>query len=530
MVAVLLVLTGIAAFLPSLIKNYFLTNREQELVVKGNELVNIMDRFYSGQLNQDQLNQFLNSTDRFLNSRIWIIDGQLNLVAASQEQPLADSAGDCTYPIKENPLHWMEQHQHMMGMMNGHRMHHLSAPPSSAETPPAASPPISPVQTNLSLENLTGMNEIIQTIQKNSGQPWSATYYHPYYEENMLIVGVPLVRSDGTIGGTILLNTRLAEIDHFLARIYHFLLAAALLACLLAALLANWLSGHIMKPLKAMQRTASDMAGGNYASRVTLLPKDEIGDLGKSLNVLGKELEDFVNQMNAMDKTRRDFVANVSHELRTPLTIIRGYNEALLDKAITAPEQVERYHRIMRDEAVRLEKLIGELLDLSRLQSTDAAALPEPVSLREIVENVLVLMEGRSNTKQVSLTAAVPPEPLEILGEGDRIMQLVLILVDNAIKFTPSGGKVAVELTKEPKEINLKISDTGKGIAEEDLPFIWDRFYKGDKSRTRSEGGTGLGLAIAKAILERHQAKFSVTSRLGAGTTFMIRFKALSAS
>ncbi|MDT8900144.1 sensor histidine kinase [Anaeroselena agilis] len=374
----------------------------------------------------------------------------------------------------------------------------------------------------MSLSDIKGLQELVREVEANTGKTWAKTYYHPYYEENMLIVAVPLQRADGTIGGTVMINAPIQGIDGFLRQIYYYIGMAGLAGIFFAILLVSYLSGSIVRPLKFMKETAAAMARGDYNSHVDVKTNDEVGDLGQSLNSLAKDLGNYVGQMEKMDKVRRDFVANVSHELRTPLTIMRGYNQALQDGTITDPALVNKYHRVMGDEIMRLEKLIAELLDLSQLQANGVTLEIEPLSLAEVADNVVTMLKQRSEEKGVELVGNISHDLPNIIGDGDRLTQVVLILLDNALKFTPSGGRIAVDLeVKDGTEI-LTVSDTGTGIPPQDLPYIWERFYKADKSR--GGGGTGLGLSIAKQIIELHGAKVNVESQPGKGTKFIIKF------
>ncbi|WP_333594360.1 ATP-binding protein [Anaerospora hongkongensis] len=471
--------------------------------------------------------------------------------------PLNTTGGDCDWPggaHNSQMGNWRSGRQNMMGGMGrpgapanqpGQPSRSLSAPvspPASENAPSADYPPAAgqgqetPLVLDIgkgqqageassaavSLADIKGMDELIQEINANSGQPWSKTYYHPYYEENMLIVAVPLAQADGTSGGTVMINAPIEEINGFLRHVYYYIGLAGLAAILLAGLLAAYMARGIVRPLKAMQETAAAMACGDYGRRVTVAARDEVGDLGRSLNSLAKDMGDYVRQMERTDKMRRDFVANVSHELRTPLTIMHGYNQALQDGTITEAEKVNKYHRVMGGEILRLEKLIAELLDLSQLQAGGITLEIEDVPLAEVVDNVMTLLKQKSEQQGVTLAAQIDAAVPSIRGDGDRLTQLVLILMDNALKFTPPGGQITVGLTQERASAVLTIADTGAGIAAGDLPYIWERFYKADKSR--ASGGTGLGLAIARQIIELHGATVDVSSACGEGTTFAIRF------
>ena len=249
-----------------------------------------------------------------------------------------------------------------------------------------------------------------------------------------------------------------------------------------------------------------------------------MGQLGASLNTLAQELGRFVERTEQMEKLRRDFVANVSHELRTPLTIIRGYTEALQDGTVTQPEQAQRFTKLIVGETERLERLISDLLDLSRLQAHQFVMELEMIPLAEVVDNVVTMLRGKYAEKGVELlwrgAEMIPPIP----GNGDRLVQLMLILLDNALKYTQPQGRVQVELSCAEQTVTLGVSDDGAGIPAADLPFIWERFYKVDKAHTRENHGTGLGLSIAREIIERHGATVTVSSEPGQGTSFVLQF------
>jgi signal transduction histidine kinase len=247
-------------------------------------------------------------------------------------------------------------------------------------------------------------------------------------------------------------------------------------------------------------------------------------ELGASLNTLAKELAYSGEQAEKLEKLRREFIANVSHELRTPLTVIRGYNEALFDGTVVDQEMAEKYHRMVRDETIRLERMIKDLLDLSRLQSGSMKMDKEKIPLSNLVDGVASMFGQRAEQAEIDLVVNTVNGIPDIWGNGDRLTQLLLILLDNAVKFTLPGGEVRVETAVEGDNIVLTVADTGIGIPAADLPFIWERFYKVDKAHTRSKLGTGLGLAIGQEIIEMHEATVEVTSSPEQGTIFKIRF------
>lgn len=352
------------------------------------------------------------------------------------------------------------------------------------------------------------------------GRECSRTLEHPFYNEQMLIAAIPLRGSNGA-AGAVLLNAPIASINDFMLRIYGYIAGVGMLAVLLALAASAWLSTGIVRPLKQMQRIAGEMAGGNYSTRVSVNSQDEVGELAGSLNSLAQELEKFAMQTQQAEKLRREFVANVSHELRTPLTIIKGYNEAMLDGAITDPAAVNKYRRLIREETERMERLISDLLDLSRLQAGNGIDM-EIIPLGDLAEAVTAKFSGQANEKGIQLLAEA--QPATVLGNGDRLTQLMMILLDNAIKYTQTGGTVKVSVEADRTGVVLEVSDTGCGIPPEDVPFIWERFYKVNKSHSRSEAGAGLGMAIAREIIELHKGKSVVESFVNKGTTIRISF------
>ena len=268
------------------------------------------------------------------------------------------------------------------------------------------------------------------------------------------------------------------------------------------------------------------MASGDYSRRLVVQGEDEIAELAGSLNSLGNDLSAYIAKMERTEKIRRDFVANVSHELRTPITIIRGYNEAISDGMVTDPEVLQRYRTLINEETVRLERMVRELLDISRLESSDPLTINnmDELPLAVIIRNVAEKLSVKAVKHKVIFNVHAD-ESIKILGDGDQMVQLIMILGDNALKYSPENGTVSIGAKKLVNgSVLLSVSDQGKGIPEADIPFIWERFYKVEKSHCRSVPGTGLGLAIAKEIIRVHGASAEVISKCGVGTTFEIKF------
>lgn len=226
-----------------------------------------------------------------------------------------------------------------------------------------------------------------------------------------------------------------------------------------------------------------------------------------------------VTERRQLESMRSEFVANVSHELRTPLTSIKGFSETLLDGAMDDPETARHFLNIINAEADRLTRLINDLLNLSKLEDKRTVLIKQTLHIKDIIDQVAEIFAPQGHVKGITLGVSVPKELPTVQGERDLIFQVVVNLVDNAIKYTPSGGKVDITAARDKDYITVSVHDTGPGIPLEDLPRVFERFYRVDKARTRDAGGTGLGLAIAKHVIELHDGKISAENT-GKGSVF----------
>ena len=226
-----------------------------------------------------------------------------------------------------------------------------------------------------------------------------------------------------------------------------------------------------------------------------------------------------VSELRRAERQRRELTANVSHELRTPLTSIKGFAETLLAGAMADADTCRRFLTIIDGEATRLMKLVGDLMDLARLESRAVSMEPAALRLDALISEALSQMRPQAERHHVALRVG-GAAPVTALADRDRILQVLTNLVDNAIKFTPEGGVVEISLAASAAEAVVAISDTGRGIPADDLPRVFDRFYRVERSRSREAGGTGLGLAIARHIVEAHGGRISAASQVNAGSTF----------
>lgn len=227
-----------------------------------------------------------------------------------------------------------------------------------------------------------------------------------------------------------------------------------------------------------------------------------------------------VTEIRRLEQIRTDFVSNVSHELRTPVTSIKGFVDTLLDGAMEDRETLKRFLGIISHETDRLIQIISDLLELSRLESKGTQVRKSPVSLRDVVEAAIGIVQDRARQRNIDIAVDIEPDFPPVPADEALLVQVFVNLLDNAVKYTPEGGHVKVSARREDCTTRVDVSDTGIGIAPEHLPRIFERFYRIDKARSRQLGGTGLGLSIVKHIVERHGGQVSVASTPGEGSTF----------
>ncbi|WP_339226867.1 ATP-binding protein [Bacillus sp. FSL K6-0972] len=221
-----------------------------------------------------------------------------------------------------------------------------------------------------------------------------------------------------------------------------------------------------------------------------------------------------------LDKLRKDFIANVSHELRTPISMLQGYSEAIVDDIASSEEEKKEIAQVIYDESLRMGRLVNDLLDLARMEAGHISLNVEPVELREFFERVFRKFYGVAGDKDITLSHNLDLNETKFVFDPDKMEQVLTNLIDNAIRHTNAGGTVHVDVQSAQSGLKIAVKDSGSGIPEEDLPFIFERFYKADKARTRGKGGTGLGLAIVKNIVDAHNGSITVHSMLNEGTSF----------
>ncbi len=309
-------------------------------------------------------------------------------------------------------------------------------------------------------------------------------------------------------------RARLSALTLFLEDILWPLMQAGLIAALAALGLALLISRSIARPLQQMAGVAQGIAQGDYTRHAPTGGPAEVRALGQALNAMSA-------QVQASQQTQRDFLANVSHELKTPLTSIQGFAQAIADGTADSPQALQRSGAIIHQEAERMRHMVADLLDLARLDAGLRALDRSPLDLRLILSAAVERFRPRAGEKAIHLQADLAEHLPPMIGDGERLSQVVANLLDNALKHTPSGGRVVLAAAGAEGGVEVAVKDSGAGIPPDDLGRIFERFYQVDKSRARS-GGMGLGLAIAKEIVEAHGGRLRAESVVGLGSKFTV--------
>lgn len=348
------------------------------------------------------------------------------------------------------------------------------------------------------------------------GQPVQKRF-HDAEGDNYLGSGYPIVNA-GVFEGAIFVLTPIDEIQAPLGKIRDLLILSAAGALFLALGFTFLLSKKMSDPLLEMEKATREIAKGNLDIQVKIPSNDEVGSLGRAINDLALET-------NRYRSNRKEFFANISHELRTPISYIQGYTHVLKQGLYQTEAEKVQYLNILETETRRIVRLINDLFDLSKMEEGKVDLQLRSIDVAEVIENVLLKIKIAAQEKGITINPQIEEGLPGIKADGVRMEQIVTNLLGNAIQYTESGT-VSVKAKKEENEVVISVEDTGSGIPEDELPFIFERFHRVDKSRARELGGTGLGLAIVKNLVELQQGTVSVFSEQGEGTTFTLRFPA----
>jgi signal transduction histidine kinase len=269
-----------------------------------------------------------------------------------------------------------------------------------------------------------------------------------------------------------------------------------------------------------MSDAARVIAGGDFEKRLNINSDDEIGDLADSFNEMAQSLF-------YQEKRRREFISNISHDLRSPLTSMKGFLQAMLDGTVP-PDKHERYLQIVLDESERLVKMANDMLDINKLDDSEHSLNLTKFNLNELITKTLLNFEGRAIENKIKITSEFCNKDIVVNADFDKIQRVLYNLVDNALKFTHKYGYIKAIVEIKDKKVYVSVKDNGKGISAEEQKMVFDRLYKGDKSRGKDKKGSGLGLCIVKEFIKAHNEEITLKSEMGKGCTFTFTLPLIS--
>ena len=337
--------------------------------------------------------------------------------------------------------------------------------------------------------------------------------------ETHLTTSMPVMNVKSQVLGVVLLTSTLREQGYAQVPSASILLQSLSFSFPLAILLSFFLSSIFTRPIAKLQQVALALAGGQYETRTHIVKQDEIGSLAHSMDILAERLEAARAHDEELRIQQQNFFSNISHELKTPVTVIRGSLEALNDGVIRGEENIRAYYVQMIAESRWLQRLILDLLELSRLQNLEFSLNTASIDLSELLGDVAMSAHALCERKGISFICEEPASAFTLTGDYSRLRQMLLAVIDNSVKFTPSGRAIRMSLSSQSPVIT--IADEGVGISPEEIDHIFDRFRH---TRDTSRESTGLGLAIVREIARRHGITIQVSSREGQGTTFTFSF------
>ena len=353
--------------------------------------------------------------------------------------------------------------------------------------------------------------EYLQKVYQNNGDQTTGMI-QGLYQDSRYIVSIPIVSNTGSnAAGIVIVSAPMESTTQILDRIFNIFLSSATFVVLIAVLAVSFFARNQSRPLKDMANAAYAFGHGNLNARVKIYDSysEEVEELALAFNNMASLLE-------RSEYQRQEFVANVSHELKTPMTTISGYVDGILDGTI--PDNRRRHYlQVVSDETKRLSRLVRSMLDISRLQ--DQGGIPEDkkmhFDLEECAGQMLITFEQKIMSKKLNVDVDMPPHPVYTIANQDYVSQVIYNLLDNAVKFCPDGGTLGLKIREGGNKAYISVSNDGETIPPEELPLVFDRFHKLDKSRTQNRDGWGLGLYIVKTIVCSHGENISVTSRDG---------------
>ena len=345
---------------------------------------------------------------------------------------------------------------------------------------------------------------------------------NPFQPEEM-IVCAPVPDGQGGVRYALAMRMKVNSIAHTLTDAFYMLTACLLIAMTIAMIVSRCLSRRFVTPLHKMMDAAMRMAQGDYSAKTHVAQQDEIGVLAAHIDELADKLDEAQRERSRFDQMRQDFFSDISHELRTPIAVIKGNMELLREGMMEDTAQKKKCYEHLCTDVDHLQRLVGDMLELSRLQNTQFHIEMETINLADVLSDSVRAMRRRAEEKKIAIRMDMM-QPFAVMGDYGRLRQLMIILLDNAVKFSPEGAAVHVEIRQEKETCEVTVADHGCGIEPDAIQHIFDRYFHRPSDLNRS--GTGLGLPIAREIALRHGIEISCRSTPGEGARFRVAFQA----
>lgn len=343
--------------------------------------------------------------------------------------------------------------------------------------------------------------------------------YGTLFDVTAVTVGAPIFSADGQVIAAVLLHTDAGDVGSTWAPGIHMLGISLAVALMLAIIIAVFVSKRFVRPLRSMESVTRKLTDGDYKAQTHIEQDDEVGSLARNIDILAQRLDAASKESAALEQMRKDYISNISHELRTPVTVIRGSLEALDDGIVSEPGKVKEYHRQLLSESIHLERMVNDLLELSRLQNPDYAIEKTRLNLPDVLEDAVRSIKYMAANSNVILDCDYAVRDFAAMGDYGRLRQMFIAVLDNAVKFSDKGQTVLIKTWLYNDHYHISVTDRGAGIEADDLPHVFERFYKTNKPDNNK--GTGLGLSIAKQIANRHGITLDVISNQKVGTSFI---------
>lgn len=328
-----------------------------------------------------------------------------------------------------------------------------------------------------------------------------------FFEEKHSLYIQALTTEDGRLVGSVMTCTMSRDLDTLLEAMIKTITMSSLWLMLATLIAVYFITERLVSPLRAMSRASRAFAAGQFDVRVSVHGNDEVAELAEAFNSMA-------NTMQHSEEMRRLFLANVSHDLRTPMTTITGFIDSILEGVIP-PDKVPHYLGVISAEVKRLSRLVSSLLDITKIQAGERKFSKAPFDICEMTREIIISSEQRIEDKKLDVEFDADRDNMFVSADRDAIHQVLYNLCDNGIKFANDGGKYSISIKDIGQKIEISVFNEGEGIASEDLPYVFDRFYKSDRSRGLDKTGVGLGLYISRTIIEAHGERIRVDSEHG---------------